>query len=483
VQVDNYQAMALFNRLDLAPSDWSNCGEFRIVYEHVQGTREAWLIFEAKLPNPLLRADGAGDPLGCKPALDLWARLPGLEPAQRAEELARFYYEGEGGLAAVVRHANYATGSGQVRTNHIGLGGGDPWQLREFRADNDAEGESVFSVDTVKGNALAEFYSNQISNIAPPSLGLFLNMQNEYLRGFVDLGTGIVDENGNGIPDRLEELLAPELDASGATPVIGGFGLSVDNQFNEFVSMSNASDNPSSSPHLALAPGGQLQVQIDDALGQDVETADRITVDHVLNRIDSQTCGGCHKTTSHQEIAPGVLWPADHAFVHARITGLSEALVERFLPGRQEGFVDAVARFAADQANVSRFDFNSDGLIDGADFGVALSNWGQSCGDEREVQGDFNGDCVVDGGDLGMILSVWGRKYFPDAPTTLRSLAPGVDTEASRTRLEVIAARVAEARTTRQREAALNRLRNERQAEEERQRALEGAFMTTRPVH
>ena len=82
-----------------------------------------------------------------------------------------------------------------------------------------------------------------------------------------------------------------------------------------------------------------------------------------------------------------------------------------------------------------------------------------------------------------MILSVWGRRYFPDAPTTLRSLAPGGEAEESLTRLEGMAVQVAEARTNRERAAALNRLRNARQAEEERQRLQEGAFMTTRPVH
>jgi len=485
--VDAYEAMALFNRLDLAPADWSNCGEYRIVYEHTVGTREAWLIFEAKLRNPLRNTDGSGDPLGCKPALDFWGSLPGMSLEARAEALSRFYYEGGDGLPPVVRHAAYATSLGQVRTNHISLGGqGDPWQLREFRTDNDDQGRTVFAVDTVKGNALAEFYRSGTSTIEPSMLAQFRTMQSEYLRGFVDQGGGIVDTNGNSIPDRLEELLAPELDPSGQTPVVGGFGLSVDNQFNEFMSVSDMSDSPAQNTNPALAadgPGALFQAQIDEALAQDETTEQPVRVEHVLNRIDAQTCGGCHQTTANQEVAPGVFWPAANAFVHARLENLSVALVERFLPARQERFDAAVERFSADFHSVQSVDGNQDGVIDGADFGLVLGVWGDSCSEEGELFGDFNGDCTIDGADLGNLLGVWGRRYIPETPSTLRSLAGGGDAMSPPSELDTAARRVATARGAAQRSAALERLREARQLEEERQREMPGALVEMRPVH
>ena len=49
-------------------------------------------------------------------------------------------------------------------------------------------------------------------------------------------------------------------------------------------------------------------------------------------------------------------------------------------------------------------DFNNDGKIDGADFGLLLSAWG-ACGDCVE---DLNGDTVVNGADVGLILALWG---------------------------------------------------------------------------
>ncbi|MFO0893600.1 MAG: LamG-like jellyroll fold domain-containing protein [Phycisphaerales bacterium] len=46
-------------------------------------------------------------------------------------------------------------------------------------------------------------------------------------------------------------------------------------------------------------------------------------------------------------------------------------------------------------------DLNGDGIVDGADLGLLLANWGTpAC--------DLNGDGIVDGGDLGVMLGNWG---------------------------------------------------------------------------
>jgi hypothetical protein len=46
-------------------------------------------------------------------------------------------------------------------------------------------------------------------------------------------------------------------------------------------------------------------------------------------------------------------------------------------------------------------DLNGDGIIDGADLGMLLSNWGGS------GMGDVDGSGTVDGADLGVLLSAW----------------------------------------------------------------------------
>ncbi|HMN96293.1 MAG TPA: hypothetical protein PKC90_07415 [Phycisphaerales bacterium] len=50
---------------------------------------------------------------------------------------------------------------------------------------------------------------------------------------------------------------------------------------------------------------------------------------------------------------------------------------------------------------VSVADLNDDGVVDGADLGILLGNWGGG------GVGDLNGDGIVDGADLGILLSSW----------------------------------------------------------------------------
>lgn len=49
-------------------------------------------------------------------------------------------------------------------------------------------------------------------------------------------------------------------------------------------------------------------------------------------------------------------------------------------------------------------DLNGDDVIDGADLGLLLGEWGAGPG----AAGDLNGDGTVDGADLGLLLGVWG---------------------------------------------------------------------------
>ena len=48
-------------------------------------------------------------------------------------------------------------------------------------------------------------------------------------------------------------------------------------------------------------------------------------------------------------------------------------------------------------------DFNGDGAIDGADFGVLLTSWGPCI----DCPADLNGNGVVEGGDVGIFLTLW----------------------------------------------------------------------------
>jgi len=55
-------------------------------------------------------------------------------------------------------------------------------------------------------------------------------------------------------------------------------------------------------------------------------------------------------------------------------------------------------------------DFNNDGQVDGADFGIFGAAFGSMCGDPNYFPpADFNNDCVIDGADFGVFGSEFGR--------------------------------------------------------------------------
>ena len=90
--------LALFNRFDLAPDNWSHCGEHRIVYGRGRPNPASPLdrflmIFEAMVPNP-----GTG-PEGCRRVAEFWAGLTDLDDVDQAKKLSAFYYEGKTGHA------------------------------------------------------------------------------------------------------------------------------------------------------------------------------------------------------------------------------------------------------------------------------------------------------------------------------------------------------------------------------------------------
>jgi hypothetical protein len=161
--------LALFNRFDLAPEDWSHCGEYRIVYgkKNPAFQQRFLLIFEAMLPNPqFVPGNPAASEAGCRPVAELWAGLSNqADPVQRARTLSDFYYNGVGSLGPVVDFRNYGGdgGRGQVRGN---IFQGGPWQLREWLTQatfNPTGNQLEFVVTTVKDNPLAELYRDDLT--------------------------------------------------------------------------------------------------------------------------------------------------------------------------------------------------------------------------------------------------------------------------------------------------------------------------------
>jgi hypothetical protein len=317
--------VGVFNRLDLAPHHWSNCGEYRVVFarrqEDTNPPKQFLLIFEAKLP-----AENAGEALTlsarqarCTQVATFWAELGKLEDKTSiVSKLQTFYFTGlqlaDGkSLAPVISAANLGVEQGQIRGNiFLGL----PWQLREWRVEESSEVLS-FAMYTVKSNPLAEFYGDA------PAAGTNPDAKTKRWRGF----------NDDFIGTHVRELLTPELEgkAANAVELTANLGLNSADPVNEFQSTSNDTDEPS---EIALG-NSNLRQSIATKLGQLGSKAADITGDHVLARAGAMTCGGCHRFSAGDQVSAAVAWPGDLGFKHIDDRGnLSPALQSHFLKAR-----------------------------------------------------------------------------------------------------------------------------------------------------
>lgn len=128
--LDTWFPIAAVNRLDLAPSDGSNCGQQRLIFANDTfiGNGRMLMIIEAQVPNP---NPGCGVD-ACLPIAQFWSAVDAeANPAQRANMLVNAYL-GAGigsGFGAFVNASQLGPNGGQIRTNNFN---DSPWTLREF---------------------------------------------------------------------------------------------------------------------------------------------------------------------------------------------------------------------------------------------------------------------------------------------------------------------------------------------------------------
>jgi hypothetical protein len=363
--------VALFNRLDTAPADWSNCGEHRIIYAFKAPIPNAGgppsrmlMIFEARTDNASPQKSGFE---GCRATANFWRNLTDENDAsKRAERLEQFYYTGiTGASGPVVQAKNYGGPLGQVRGNIFvnGPGTQPKWQLREWIVVNSGQPTPASFVSvTVKDNPLAQFYldGNGSGPDAPKDAALEASERTEFQNQFLSTSVTRLLE-----PDVVRNFLTdgqpayrPELDPKNAAfdedkyrlDVLNRFGARFENRFNEFQSVSHDDqDNPEAKA------GPALKASLDGRLNQFViDAAQKPNSTHTLNRAGAVSCGGCHQFTAGKEVGRvkgnPIQWPDNNnfRFVHVAEDGaLSPALTGVFLPFRQDRLADAVCIEAA----------------------------------------------------------------------------------------------------------------------------------------
>ena len=297
--------VAVMNRLDLAPTNGSNCGEYRIIYAMNSSTvnGRGFIIFEGTLPNPTPAA-GAD---ACLPVAQFWQGLSADASAtSRANKLEKFFITGGAvaGFPALVNAAHYglldqgaaARNPGQIRTNMFI--DGVEWHLREFKTrrkcTNVADAATCslsFDHVTVKANPAEELFAGTHAKSAA------------FVTNFVNQVPLLARNNLNTIAMKPQD------------------------QFNEFESSAQAG-----TVIYKNFDNATIRTAIQNKL---TAIGSTLTINNILDRATTQTCGGCHQHSNGQALGGGKTWPSSRTFVHVdEGGGLSTALTGTFLPHR-----------------------------------------------------------------------------------------------------------------------------------------------------
>jgi hypothetical protein len=365
--------VALVNRLDLAPKDWSNCGEHRIIYSFsrpfpAQPTESMpsgrmYLIFEARTENP--RGQGFE---GCRATADFWRSLTDERDAEgRARRLEQFYYQGIPGTAGpVVQAKHYGAPLGQVRGSFLSTYPVETstrrpiqsaiWQLREWLVVNSGHPTPASFVSVpVNDTPLTQFYldANGTGLDQPLNPALEASERAAFQAEFVStslqrLFAPDVDRNQltSGHPD-----YKPELDPKSGSfdkdkykiDILGRSSVLTSSRFNEFQSVAEGTEDE---PRSQVGEG--LKAKIDAQLGYlDIGPMQKPDLRDALNRAGAVTCGGCHHFSRGLSVGKvggkTISWPDSIGFVHVSEEGApSPALTDVFLPFRSDSLGKAV---------------------------------------------------------------------------------------------------------------------------------------------
>lgn len=319
---DSYVPLALVNRFDLAKSDGSDCGEYRVVFGKksgqdtgiLPGTDRNLIIFEGVLPNPSPSAGAAG----CAPVARFWAALSNDPSAlSRAGKLQQLYFGGitepcsGAQLEPVLHHTHFAgNGHGQIRTNqfmngrdYFGQGAlGQPWELREYSLVQACPSPTACTLsvrmDAVKVNP----YGPQLAMATGTSS--LTAMQQDFVN------------------NQVAALIAGDVNL---------IGMHTPGAYNAGESKSQTTEND------YLAQGGGNSPLTSAIQSKLLSLGSALTPSNVLDRATTQSCGGCHQLSSRKALGGGLLWPASNGFTHIDEQGnLSPALTRQFLPHRAD---------------------------------------------------------------------------------------------------------------------------------------------------
>lgn len=315
---DFFAPVALVNRFDLAPSDHSTCGEYRIVYAKQSGLTDpsdrVFLIFEAALFN------GRGSLAACRPVANLWAGLARADLATQRRQLSALFFEGVGELEPVLTAGHLGSGGstcqytgrcGQIR---LGQGMQEPFQFRQFRLSS--------QILLEKANQLIIEPSPDSQSPRPELFDLAATNA-----GFVsEIGAATLELAATDVA-RVRARMHPAYDA-GESAISGA----AKPNFAERL----ATCTEEASQRLTDAVAPDLQV-----LNLSCPSDDPLTRDAIVQRATAVSCAGCHAPdqllSEGRKLGCGAVWPKSQGTTHINERGeLSPALTDVFLPYRAQ---------------------------------------------------------------------------------------------------------------------------------------------------
>jgi hypothetical protein len=322
--VDGMRLIAVANRFDLAPADFSTCGEARLVYAKgapASITNRMTIIFEAAVPNP---NPSAGAP-GCLPITQFWAQLANQSGVQLAQSIESLFFVGlpSSGVAPIVSANNFGNPLGQVRVNLFV--NSQQWQLRQFDIRKAVTHGIVtgarFRMRPVTDNAWPTLYKDPVPG---EPLDYLVRRVSELLS---------LDRNAHATSGTLTD-----------TQLINGMGSRVPRRFSSFESNGSGIGILPTTEFPDSIASRSFREKISTALSA-IPLLWSVNSSNVLNRDGAGTCIGCHSSAGGSPLAPltnapllkssgSVLFPRV-PFVHVDENGtMSAFLTNHALPQR-----------------------------------------------------------------------------------------------------------------------------------------------------
>ena len=311
-----YVPIGLFNRFDLAAQDGSDCGEYRIVFARRSGITNAnirnLLAFEGVLPNPASEEGHPGVPQG--DAL-LGGALPGAGRGGARRGPPPLLLRGLGSSPPSSTSTTWAT----------------PRTAPPARCAPTSSWQP-----TLPGRCASSASASAAPATRAPCVRAGHGEDQPGRRA-------LQPEAGHPLKEDFERRRLGQVATLAVNDVLR-FTMTTEDRFNS--GQSNSSGTENHYVHQFGNAPSPLRTKLQAELNR---LGSKLTPNNIVARAQTLSCAGCHQLSTKENLGGGLMWPdktKPYEFVHVTERtqdngpdgprfGISEALVEVFLPYRQ----------------------------------------------------------------------------------------------------------------------------------------------------